>query len=387
MLKVPCKICGKEVSSDAKFCSSCGAVIQVQTAQQEPPPQVPARQSGVASSAVQSSSLPPPPAYVFTPPAPPPPAASVSAAKPPPPPADVPPVGHPNAVSSVQAEQATSETLKREAAELERLEKLRLEKERLEQAQREEEARRLKEAERLELERKAKEAERLAEEVRYLARKERERAEREQRELEAAMQREREEREFRERAERERIEREMRENEQKQKIAQENRNEERLLAQSLSSNQPSPQLDRQSHSGDGNPSRGQIKKELIGLSNSFFACLAFELVVWRFQANGPFSEIEDLTDLGFSLAGLFLSLWFVYFAIKIQAVNKGKAGWALAICILCGVFAPAEFLLHESYPYPLNWADWVSVAMNLPEAVIAYLIYARAKESRVELSQ
>ena len=76
----------------------------------------------------------------------------------------------------------------------------------------------------------------------------------------------------------------------------------------------------------------------------------------------------------------------MYFAIRIQAVNKGKAGWALVICILCA-FGLAEFLRHESYPYPFNWADWVAVALNLPEAVIAYLIYARVKESRVELSQ
>jgi hypothetical protein len=118
--------------------------------------------------------------------------------------------------------------------------------------------------------------------------------------------------------------------------------------------------------------------------------LAIEGMLLRFQANGPFSELEDPTEIGLTAAGLLIALWFAYFAIKIQAVNKGKAGWALTICILCGVFAPAEFLLNhdEFYLYKfLNWADWVGFAMNLPEAVIAYLIYARVKESRVELSQ
>lgn len=121
---------------------------------------------------------------------------------------------------------------------------------------------------------------------------------------------------------------------------------------------------------------GALKKELLQLSNSFFGCYLVSFFLMRVQAEGGFKSIASEFD-GTVLVILFIIMAAIvgitYFTIRVQAVNKGKGGWALGTAIVLGALTVLGWTSANFAKY--NWADWAAQAVDILQIILAFLIY------------
>ena len=123
---------------------------------------------------------------------------------------------------------------------------------------------------------------------------------------------------------------------------------------------------------------GALKKELLQLSNSFFGCYLASFFLMKVQQEGGFKSLVS----GFDNPGAMLVFYFIamaiivgitYFTVRVQAVNKGKAGWALGTLIVLAVLTVLGWTGSNFANY--NWADWLGELVNVGQLVLLYLIY------------
>lgn len=121
---------------------------------------------------------------------------------------------------------------------------------------------------------------------------------------------------------------------------------------------------------------GALKKELLQLSNAFFGCYLASFFLMRVQAEGGFKSIAsefDSTVLVILFIVMAAIVGITYFTIRVQAVNKGKGGWALGTAIVLGALTVLGWTSANFANY--NWADWAAQAVDILQIILAFLIY------------
>jgi hypothetical protein len=124
---------------------------------------------------------------------------------------------------------------------------------------------------------------------------------------------------------------------------------------------------------------GAAKKELIQLSNAYFSMYAVSLLLMNLQAEGGFkTTLSDLGDnvgiaLVLMLVAIGVTVALIYFAVRVQGINRGKPGWVLGTLIVIGAMTLLSWTGSNFSKF--NWADWLSEAIGLGQLYVLFSIY------------